>query len=292
MAGLALIAALLSLWPAGAARASAYDVLVSAAQRRAKDGLVVTRRVTGRVDGAPALAAVLRSEDGLSSEVDVFLLHRGRAVLVYLSPVMGSAELETGKGISGFCAFFGDQPPALLYRTSAPALPQTTLHVLRWRKPYFIEAGTFPDGAVRRDGGRWVVLSRRRPLGRFFRVGCGHYDTGAGRAYRTEVWAWRAGKFQDISAQRPGFYAERIAEDERALAASADERADRPGDYLNRALTLYFDYQSKGDGQAGWKRLEESLARPPADAPPGSASCLREVRRKLRDELKIPADWP
>ncbi len=229
-------------------------------------------------------AEIVPAGGGRFAALKVYARRGRRAELVYIHP--GSAQaLRFEK--SGFCDFFGDGSPALLYR-SRDALGRA-LDIVRYGSPYFKRVGLFPDGRVvdLDDDGQREILSQRRPLGRWFSLACGGFTTAPSHALAASVWAWNGRAFADVSGRYPGFWERREADDRAALDAARVDRRKRPGLFMGRAVTVFFDEAARGRKRAGWlelSRLIESSGAP--------RSCAREARARLREPLEIPADWP
>lgn len=263
MAGLAALLALL-LVPAAQAQE------ISRLEGAAKDGL--------------KLRAVIAKE-GKGTSLKIF----GGDHLIYTHPGTGEYQRFESVRIPGQIPdFFGDGTPTILYVSQNPAFGRSTLFVLRYQAPYFVRVGTFPEGRVQDLGHdeQNEIVAQDRPLGRFFSVSCGGFETTAAQAVSTMVRRWNGREFVSTGARFPDFWREREDADVAALVESQPKRKQKPGLYLSRALTVYFDEAAQDRKQAGWNELSRRLSE--SGAP---TSCLDEVRTRLRNALEIPGDW-
>lgn len=290
----ALLQALLlgGLMGAWAGEASLAPVMAEMKGR----GLGVFKTVSEKIGGVPVSAVIFRDKNG-NDRLDVYAsLGRSRkAYLIHTHAAAGEQiDFDETLGKSRFPDLLKDGARTLLYRAFSPALNQRTLYVLRYSKPRFKRIGVFPDGRLKdMDGdGRYEIVTRELPLGRFFLVGCEEtFQTMAQGAYQTDIQAWRGGRFVSVASRFPEFYAQSIAREEEALRMMDAEKTNRPGDYLALALTLYYDYAARGEKQRGWERFLE-LCRPPRHAPSAVRECLEKIKEDLRARLSIPEDWP
>lgn len=249
----------------------------------------LVRRLEDRVPGATVLVEIVEARSG-STVLNAYTFLAGKRYLTYTHPGSGERQELDELSSQKLFDFFRDGSKALLYR-STNALGQTMLYVMRYDKKRFRRAGSFPQGRARDlDGdGRFEIISRRRPLGRFFPVGCAGYGSMADAAWKTEVHVWDGTAFSPAPGKFAAFYASLASKDEAALKALEPEKRARAGDYLGAALTLYFDLESAGRGREGWTRLKEALS--PVASVAGSDSCAEQVEKDLRRSLNIPPDW-
>lgn len=246
--------------------------------------MAVVRRANGKLPSGPASAVIL--EKGASSELAVFAVLKGKGYLVHTQPG-GEKAFSFDPAAKPFADPFGGKTATLVYRVRDAALDSETLVVLRHKKPFFAKAGEFPEGRlIDADGdGRLDVVLRRRPLGRFFRVGCGDFEAGPGRAFETDALFFDGKGFAPSPARAAAFLEAALKEDEAALAASESLKTSRPGDYLGKALTVYFGHAKLGRKDRGWAALDAALE-PPSGALPGVAACVGQVRAALREKLR------
>jgi hypothetical protein len=228
----------------------------------------------------------------LDNDVRVYALANGEQKLVFMHPSpLETPSLDPALSQKRFVDLFNDGSRALAYRMVNPALNRSTLHVLRWKKGGFSRAGSFPEGKLRDlDGdGRFELVTQTAPLGRFLTVSCDRFETTVPSALKTDVMRSKGGKFESASGRYPEFFKARIAEHERALQALEADKAERAGQYISVALSLYFDHAAYGEGRRGWARLTELLD--PKTRLPGAANCVEQITKDLRAKLSIPAGW-
>lgn len=249
----------------------------------------VLRRLEDKVPGAAVIVEIVAA-GAEQTTLNGYTVLSGKRYRVYTHPGSGERqefdELSSGR----LAPFFKGGEKALLYR-STNSLGSSTLYVVRYQKPRFRRVGTFPEGRARDlDGdGRFEVTTKRRPLGRFFPLGCDGFGSMADGAWKTEVHAWNGTAFVPDSGKYASFFKSLVEKDEKAVAALEPEKIKRTGEYMGAALTLYLDFESAGRGREGWGRLQALLK--PLGAMPGGGACLKEIDASLRDSLKIPSDW-
>lgn len=250
-----------------------------------RPGLSAARRVMGRLPSGPAAAVILEGSD--SSEFEIYAIIKGRALMIYTHHA-GARAFSLDDAILPFSDPYGGKTPTLAYRVREAALDQSTLTVLRYKRPYFETAGAFPEGSLLDvDGDKKLdVVFRRRPLGQFFRIGCGDFEAGASKGFETDVAFFDGKTFSAAPARAKKYLEAQLARDEAALAAAGPSKVQHPGDYLGKALTVYFGHAKLGRAERGWEELERAL-QPPSPAPPGLAACLGEVRDTLRAKLRL-----
>lgn len=289
--GVALL--LVFLWPQALAGAAGNPLAPEIAEMKAR-GFKASKTISETIGEIPISAILFHGQNGYD-QLNVYATLGGKALMLHTRAAAGERlEFDEALGEKRFPDFLKDGSRVLVYRASWPALNQSTLYVLRYAGLRFKRIGVFPEGRIADlDGdGRYEIVTRRPPLGRFVFVGCREaFQTLAREAYQTDVQAWRDGRFASVAPRFPAFYAERIARSEESLKAMGVARANHPGDYLGLALTLYYDYTSKGERRRGWERFLE-LCRAPAHAPPGVGECLLKIKNDLRARLSIPDDWP
>lgn len=275
-AGLILLAAL-------ASAASAPDPVTQEISTR--PGMSAARRVMGQLPSGPAAAVILEGAD--SSELEIYAVMKGRALMIYTHHA-GARAFTLDDAVLPFSDPYGGKIPTLAYHVREAALDQSTLTVLRYKRPYFETAGAFPEGSlVDVDGDKKLdVVFRRRPLGQFFRVGCGDFEAGAAKGFETDVAFFDGKTFSADRGRAKGYLEAQLKRDTAALAAAEPSKVRHPGDYLGKALTVYFGHAKLGRADLGWTELERAL-QPPSPAPPGLAGCLGEVRDTLRAKLRL-----
>lgn len=276
-----------------ASPAAASDAFAPALAEAEARGWRAAKRITDAAGGVAVSAVIFTDKDEKRDLLNIYALSKGAPLLIYTRP--GAAErleLDETLGRTHFPDLLKDGSRTLLYRASLASLGQTTLYILRLSGLKVRQVGAFPEGRVQdADGeGRYAVVSRSQPLGRFFMVRCPSFFAMAQTAEKAEVFAWEGGKFVPAGAKHPAFYAARIARDEEALRGLDAEKARRPGEYFGKALTLYYDYAGKGERKKGWKRFEE-LVTPPAGAPALVGDCFNTLSQEMRSRLEIPAGW-
>lgn len=284
-----MIAALALLLAGGALAA---DPLSAVLQEQAARGWRERDRLVRAGKPFPLAALVYGRDDGEGNRLEVYALLKERAFLIWAHPGASERlELDAGELGRGRPDLLGKDVRVIAYRSELPALRASTLHVLAARGLKVEKAGEFPEGRLELLEGGPVIASREQPLGRFLSVGCEDFRATARSAFKTTLHAPRKGRFVDVSASRPAFYAAEIARKEAALDELKGDLPRHAGEYLGLALSLYFDYAARGQARRGWERQREYFSLP-AYAPPSMRSCMASMRRELRERLRIPAGWP
>ncbi|MDX6768252.1 MAG: hypothetical protein SF051_01860 [Elusimicrobiota bacterium] len=275
-----------------AAAVAAADPLAAPLAEQAAAGWVVRDRVVRGGKPFPLAAVVLGREDAPGNRLEVYALLKDRAYMIWTHPGSGERlDLDAGPVGRSMPDLLGDGSRVIAYRSTVPALNATTLRLLAARGLKIEPAGTFPEGRFLTADGKTLVAARDLPLGRFLSVGCEEFGTTSQSAFKTTLHAPRKGRFVEVSASYPDFYAAEIARKEAALARMKDDLEKHAGEYLGLALSLYFDYAARGEARRGWERQAEFF-RVPAYAPPSVKACFSTMRADLRSRLRIPADWP
>ena len=238
------------------------------------------------LNGVPYRAVL--SEDA----VKIYATLKGKPYVVFFHP--GAAEtprLEESLTQKRFPDFFKDGSRALVYRMVNTPLGRSTLFVARYQKGRFARAGAFPEGRLvdLDEDGRWEIVTESSPLGRALTVACPRFSTTVMAAAKTDIMSWRGGKFVSVAARFPKFFEQRISDGQAKLSAIGPSNLDLSGEYVGRALTLYYDYAALGRGRAGWSELSSLVA--PKSSLPGVADCAAQIKADLRAKLSIPADW-
>ncbi|MDE2510061.1 MAG: hypothetical protein KGL74_02965 [Elusimicrobia bacterium] len=287
-------AALLFLTALAAPRpaAAAADPLDAKTAEWAAKGFSVKDRVV-RPDGPVLLAATIYTPADASGdrlEIDVIL--KGKAYLGYSHPSetewLDFDDTATGKT---FADLFKDGSRVIAYRSTIRAINSTSLNVIRFKNFKFQYVGKFPDGRFLEDGEKVLLADRELPLGRYLMVGCEDFGTTSQSAFRTRLYAPVKGRFIDVSAKHPEFYAAEIARKEAAIERLKGDLQKNAGEYLGLTLSLYYDYAARGEARKGWDRQNEFF-KVPGFAPPKVKACFQSMRADLRGRLKVPANWP
>lgn len=284
-----MILALVALLAAGAAAA---DPLAAPLAEQAAAGWTVRDRVVREGKPFPLAAVVFGRDGSTGSRLEIYALLKDRAYLVWTHP--GASErldLDGGPVGRGFPDLFGDGSRVIAYRVTVTALNATTLRLLSARGLKIETAGVFPEGRFLSVRGKTIVAARELPLGRFLSVGCEDFNTVSQSAFKTTLHAPRKGRFVDVSASHPDYYAGEILRKEAALERLRSNLQDHAGEYLGLALSLYYDYAARGEARKGWAR-QADFFKVPAYAPSPVKACFAAMRGDIRARLRIPADWP
>ncbi|HBL18587.1 MAG: hypothetical protein A2X36_07625 [Elusimicrobia bacterium GWA2_69_24] len=187
----------------------------------------------------------------------------------------------------------GDHSRIVAYQTALTGVKQESLILLRYRDGALEALPSLPFGRfsdIDRDG-TLEIVSRERPLGQFFMIGCESYMRRAQDAFRTSIHAFRQGRVVRVSKSYP-WYFDNSRQEMLARLDAIDLRSGEadPGQYLSVALSVYYDYQEMGRAREGWKEFRRLNPARPADPPPVQR-CMKEVELTLRKRLKIPSDW-
>ncbi|MFI5345470.1 MAG: hypothetical protein ACHQ51_03760 [Elusimicrobiota bacterium] len=288
----AAAALLLAALAAPGAAAPAADPLDAKTAEWAAKGFKPKESVT-RTDGPLKLAAVVYTpEHGTGDRLEIYVILKGKVYLGYSHP--GDTEwLELDETPMGrtFADLFKDGSRVLAYHATIRAINSTSLYAVRFKNFKFSDAGKFPDGRLLQDGQKTLLLSRELPLGRFLAVDCEDFGTTSQSAFRSRLYAPVKGRFVDVSAKHPEFYAAEITRKEGAIERLRGDLQKNAGEYLGLTLSLYYDYAARGEARNGWDRQHEFF-KVPGFAPPSVKACFESIRKDLRGRLKIPADWP
>ena len=271
---------------AGPARADAPAALAAEFSDMARLGLKPARILSQKVGGAVLHAVIFHDGNLDVDKFNVYTERAGKAVMVYTHPSgIEKQELHASVKPEGFPELLEPGAKTLAYYTLVPGLGARTLHVLRYDKPRFRQAGEFPEGRIEDSTGGRVFIARELPLGRFLSTGCENFDTMTKAAYRTDVYVWKNGRFVEVSSSHPKIYQRQIAQTEESLSLLQKEK--HPGEYLGLAISLYYDHAALGEREAGWNRLSSAL-KAPRTMVPGVASCIKTVKDGLRRKLSTP----
>lgn len=187
----------------------------------------------------------------------------------------------------------GDLSRIVAYQTAMTGVSQETLHLLRYHEGALEALPALPFGRFEDidQNGTLEIVSRERPLGQFFMIGCESYMRRAQDAFRTSIHAFRQGRLVRVSKSYPWYY-ENSRKQMLARLDAIDLRSGQadPGQYLAVALSIYYDYEEMGRAREGWKEFRRLNPARPADPPPVQR-CMKEVELTLRKRLKIPSDW-
>jgi hypothetical protein len=274
------------------AAAPAPDPLDAKAAEWAAKGYKLKERVT-RADGPVLLAAaVYAPEEGAGDRLEIYVVLKGKVYLGYSHPAQTEwLELDGTPAGRTFADLFHDGSRVVAYRATVRAINSTSLNVVRFKNFKLQRVGSFPDGRFLDDGDKTLILSRDLPLGRFLAVSCEDFGTTSQSAFRTRLYAPAKGRFVDVSAKHPEFYASEIARKETAIGRLKGELQKNAGEYLGLTLSLYYDYAARGEARKGWNRQAEFF-KVPGLAPPAVKVCFESMRKDLRGRLGVPADWP
>jgi hypothetical protein len=287
----ALAAALGVALAAGAAAAPprTKNPFAAEARRWSAKGYVLKDRVETRSGGAPAAVAVYAARNGSGDRLEAYVVVDGKTYLGYTHPAGAERlELDVTPAGRGFLDLLGDGSRVVAYHATIPALNATTLYVLRYRRPRFTLAGSFPEGRFIQIGRRVLVESRDLPLGRFLSVGCEGFGTISQTAFRTRLYAPLKGRFVEVTRSYPRFFAAEILRKEAALARLRPDLKENAGEYLGLALSVYYDYAAVGRAREGWEKQKVFFSLP-RGSPRRVKACFSAMRRDLRRRLRVPA---
>lgn len=248
-----------------------------------RPGAEIVQRFDGQVPTGPVVAVVY---DGpKTSELAVYLTLRDKLVMIE-SQTSTRGGLRIVETPTPFTDPWGEGLPTFVYAQRAPGADVNKLVVARYKRPYFARAGSFSEGAlVDVDGDkRLEIVSRNRPLGRYFAAECGKVSVTPSQAFDTEVHFFRKGAFVADAKKGAPYLRRRLKEDEEALEEADESRSDDPSGFLGKALTVYFGRKRLGRPAEAQEVLDRAL-RPPPISPPGLAECLDAVKAQLREKL-------
>jgi len=261
-------------------------------QRFAQAGFELRQKASAALPGGKRLLAmVFTRPDRGTFRLAAYRIDKN-ASLIYFQTSAASIRLAPLHDGGGIPDLIGDGSRVLAYVVEFPS-QEPLLSLLRYSggklasmgRP--LEGGDFEDIAL---DGRLEVISRERPLGQFFDLGCDSFFTMAQTARRTRIHAVEHGGLRTVSAEFPAFYRAHMSNLEAELAGNNPVQTGRYGDYLGSALSLYFDYMETGRRKEGWERLKKAFELPAA-APGRVKDCMREMGSTLRRKLNIPPEW-
>jgi hypothetical protein len=223
----------------------------------------------------------------------VYRLTGARRRLIYVDPGFGAQLSFSTIHKAGLMPdLIGDGSRILAYSSALPGVGQKTLVLLRCSGNRLKRIVELPDADfldVENDG-RLEIISRSRPLGMAFQVGCRSFHGMTRDALRTTLYSWSGAKLVPVSSRYPDFFRLRIGKKEASLAGSDPRNTGDFGGYLGAALSVYFDYAEIDRGKEGWDKFRDRFPLRAAD-PPGVKACIEEMERHLRERLRIPGSW-
>jgi len=262
-------------------------------RRMERKGYTPYQKASAAVSGGTLLAVVYRKPpDG--SWLNVYFVTRGKASLIKMKPGssydISLASIHEGGRLPDI---IGDGSRIIAYRTSFSGVDQDYLVLLRYAKGRVVHVRRLPFGRFEDVDGDGIheIVSRYRPLGQFFMVGCESFMRMAQGAFRTSIHAWRDGNLVLVSKRYPGYFADHIRElrEDLSLIDLRSGDAD-PGEFLGFALSIYFDHDELGRSELGWQEFKKAFPLRRSD-PKRVKKCMRQVEEQLREKLRIPDDW-
>lgn len=268
---MAVLAALLALRLAAFGSAAAAEPFRLPVDEMLLHGLRVKERLSGKASDGTALSAfIFRAPKGSATVLKIYSARGGAPGLIYVHPAVGETQKFAAlKPAGSFPDFFGDGAPAVVYASKNRVFGRSTLYVLRYQAPVFVRVGVFPEGRIEdlgHDGGKEIV-SQDRPLGRFFTVRCGGFETTAAHAMATTVQRWNGHEFVSAGTLYSDFWREQEDRDVAALVAATSKQRQKPGIYLSRALTVYFDEAAQDRKKSGWRSCRAGCRNRPRRRP-------------------------
>jgi len=285
----------LALLLLSAAAVQAASPLDSELTRLEGKKMRLVRKLTAPAGEETLAVVLLKTASGRPrAAVRVYRVTAQRAKLLHLEPGFGKeVRLSDIHKDGKLPDLNGDGSRIIAYTTERRNIGQTTLVVLRYAKGKLERLADFPGGRFQdldRDG-RLEIVSRSRPLGKFFNVSCEEtFHSLAQNAYRTQVLAWDGEKYASASRRHPRFFRKEIARTQARLDGVDIRTTERYGDYLGDSLTLFFLHDAIGEKRAGWDKFKKLFRVRKTDLPL-VRRCYQKLRGELREKLEIPQSW-
>jgi len=262
-------------------------------KKMADQGFRLIDKAAAKLGPSSLVAHLYAKEGGRREYLKVYLSSPSKARLLFLEPGFSKRlALDPVHEGGEIPDLMKDGSRVLAYHEALPAVGQETLVLLRYSGGRLARLADLPYGRFAELDGKAPpeLVSRSRPLGRFFQIECETFHSMARSAFRTSVHALREGRLVPASGEFPRLYEDDIRALESRLSSADPRKTQDYGDFLGAALSLYFDYEALGRGKEGWGRFR-SLFEPHAGDSAIAKRCLGEMEAALKTRLNIPPDW-